>query len=199
VAAGKDGNLTIPPVTAPARSEEAKARILAKYHDAEIQADKGDTEAMLMLGRAYHLGDVYPQETNKAWDWYLRSYKAGNILALNSIAIMFRDGVGAPRNYKVAYAILLWIHMEIGAPPNVMDYVNSNLRELSDAIGRIDREEALSYTTEYIKQVIDSRGTKMEPTPDVLPSKNRLRIKDKNWWLPSEKQQLNFRPPSPWN
>lgn len=198
-ASAADHNKPIPPEAAPARSEEVKKQILAKYREAEALAEKGDADAMLMLGRAYHLGDVYPQDTAKAWDWYLRSYAAGHVLALNNIAIMFRDGVGAEKNYKIAYAILLWIHMEIGAPPNIIAYVNANLRELSACISKKDREEALSYTTEYLNQVVNSRGTKMKPGTDVLPSKKRLRIKDKNWWLPSEKQQLRFRPPPPWD
>ncbi|MBX3736006.1 MAG: sel1 repeat family protein [Candidatus Didemnitutus sp.] len=198
-ASAADRNRPIAPETAPARSEAVKKQILAKYREAEILAEKGDADAMLMLGRAYHLGDVYPQDTAKAWDWYLRSYAAGDVLALNNIAIMFRDGVGAEKNYKIAYAIVLWIHMEIGAPPNIMAYVNSNLRELSACISQKDREEALSYTTEYLSQVVHSRGTNMKPGADVLPSKTKLRIKDKNWWLPAEKQQLRFRSPPPWD
>jgi len=189
----------IEPVKAPQRSEKEKAEILESYHRAEVAAEKGNRDAMLVLGRAYHLGDVYPQDPSKAWDWYIKSFSLGNVLALNNIAIMFRDGVGTPKNYKVAYAILLWIHMEIGAPEDVMSYVNPNLRELVAVLPRKDREEALSYTTEYLKQVIKSHGLKMEPEPDVLPSKTRLRIKDKDWWLPSERKQLNFRSPPPWN
>jgi len=85
----RDVNLPIAPVVAPVRSEKERERIIATYHDAEREAESGNTDAMLMLGRAYHLGDVYPQDTSRAWDWYLKSYRGGNILALNNIAIMF--------------------------------------------------------------------------------------------------------------
>ena len=62
--------------------------------------------------------------------------------------------------------------MEIGAPPNVMSYVNGNLRELSAAIGKMDREEALSFTTEYLQQVIETHSRRFT-VEETAPNKGQ--------------------------
>jgi hypothetical protein len=62
-----------------------------------------------------------------------------------------------------------------------------------------DIEEALSYTWNYVDQVVKSRGKKTEINESVLPTKARPRIRDNHWWLESERKKMTFKSPPPWD
>jgi hypothetical protein len=162
-------------------------------------AEKGDAKAMVDLGVMYHTGEGVKQDYAKAMDWYLKAYAKRNGDALNNIAVMYRDGLGVSTNSKVAYNLLLAVHMEGMGSEATQIRAGRSLSRLAASLPKKDIEEALSYTWEYVDQIVKSRGKNVSVGKDVLPAKNRPRIRDNNWWLDSERKNMDFKSPPPWD
>jgi hypothetical protein len=162
-------------------------------------ADKGDDKAMITLGVMYHTGEGVKQDYQKAMDWYLKAYSKRNGDALNNIGVMYRDGLGVSTNSQIAYLLFLAVHMEGMGNDSTQIRAGRNLSRLADGIPRKDVEEALSYTWEYVDQIVKSRGKNVTVGKDVLPVKNRPRVRDNNWWLDSERKKMDFKSPPPWD
>lgn len=64
---------------------------------------------------------------------------------------------------------------------------------------RAKKSKRLSYTLPYLSQIVQSRGKDLTIGKDVLPAKDRLRFRDADWWLDSEKKKMTFESPAPWN
>ncbi len=165
----------------------------------EALAAKGDTGAMIALGLLYHQGDDVPVDFGKAMDWYLKAYAKTNGDALNNIGVMYRDGLGVAKNPKVAYLLFLAVHMEGLGDESTQIRAGRNLSRLAESLPKKDIEEALSYTWPYVDQIVKSRGKNITIRKDVLPTKDRPRIRDNNWWLDSERKSMDFQSPPPWN
>lgn len=152
-------------------------------------AEKGDDKAMMELGLMHHTGEGVKQEYDKAMDWYLKAYAKQNGDALNNIAVMYRDGLGVSTNSKVAYILLLAVHMEGLGTDATQIRAGRNLTRLAASLPKKEIEEALSYTWEYVDQIVKSRGKNLKVGTDVLPTKKRPRIRDNKWWLDSERKK----------
>ncbi|WP_368859243.1 tetratricopeptide repeat protein [Xenorhabdus bovienii] len=50
----------------------------------------------------YELGEIVPQDYQKAMEWYLKASKQGLSTAQNNIGILYRKGRGVPQNYQKA-------------------------------------------------------------------------------------------------
>jgi len=164
-----------------------------------LLAEKGDDKAMIELGLMYHTGEGAKQDYDKAMDWYLKAYAKRNGDALNNIGVMYRDGLGVSTNSKVAYILLLAVHMESLGSEATQIRAGRSLSRLAESLPKKDIEEALSYTWEYVDQIVKSRGKNVTVGSDVLPAKNRPRIRDNNWWLDSERKKMDFKSPPPWD
>jgi hypothetical protein len=165
----------------------------------ESLASKGDVKSMISLGLLYHTGDGVPIDYAKAMDWYLKAYEKTDGDALNNIGVMFRDGLGVKQDRKVAYVLFLMVHME-GLGTEATQYrAGRNLGRLAESMKKEEIQEALSYTWDYVNQIVRSRGKNMEIGKDVLPAKDRPRIRDNNWWLDSERKTMDFNSPPPWD
>ena len=112
---------------------------------------------------------------------------------------MYRDGLGVEKNLKVAYLLFLAVHMEGLGTDETQMRANRNLRRLVDSLPTREVEEALSYTWGYVDQLVKSRGKNVAIGKDVLPTKERPRIRDNGWWMESEREKMNFKSPAPWN
>lgn len=165
----------------------------------EDLAKKGDTKAMISLGLAYHTGDGVKQDYAKAMDWYLQAYAKNDGDALNNIGVMYRDGLGVPKNQKIAYLLFLRVYMESLGTEGTQMRSGGSLGRLSQTLKKEDIYEALSYTWAYVDQIVKSRGKKTEIGKDVLPNKERLRIRDNDWWMDEERKQMTFPSPAPWD
>jgi len=162
-------------------------------------AKKGDVKAMISLGIMHHTGDGVEVDYTKAMDWYLQAYAKKDGDALNNIGVLFRDGLGVPKNEKIAYLLFLGVHMEgLGTEATQMR-AGRSLERLMESLKKEDIHEALSYTWAYVDQVVKSRGKNLKVEKDVMPTKERPRIRDNNWWLESERKQMNFESPPPWD
>lgn len=162
-------------------------------------ARKGDVKAMISLGIMYHTGDGVDVDYAKAMDWYLQAYTRKDGDALNNIGVLFRDGLGVPKNLKVAYLLFLGVHMEgLGTEATQMR-AGRNLGRLGQSLRKEELYEALSYTWAYVDQVVKSRGKNLNVGKDVLPAKKRPRIRDNDWWLEDEREQMKFVSPAPWD
>ncbi|HQL21794.1 MAG TPA: tetratricopeptide repeat protein, partial [Opitutaceae bacterium] len=164
----------------------------------QARADRGDVAAMIEVGLAYHRGDGVPVDYAKAMDWYLKAYDKADGDALNNIAVMYRDGLGVPKNTKVAYLLLLAVHMEGRGTEATQMRAGRNLGRLAESMPQEEIIEALSYTWSYVDQIVRSRGSNLSIGKNVLPSRGRPRIRDNNWWMDSERAQMTFESPAPW-
>ena len=162
-------------------------------------ADKGDDKAMIDLGVMYHTGEGVKQDYDKAMDWYLKAYAKRNGDALNNLGVMYRDGLGVATNAKIAYLLFLAVHMDGLGSESTQIRAGRNLSRLAESIPKKGIEEALSYTWDYVEQVVKSRGKNVAIGKEVLPAKKRPRIRDNNWWLDSERKKMDFESPPPWN
>ena len=162
-------------------------------------ADKGDDKSMVNLGVFYHTGEGVKQDYQKAMDWYLKAYSKRNGDAFNNIGVMYRDGLGVSTNSKVAYLLFLTVHMEGLGSDSTQIRAGRNLSRLAESLPKKDVEEALSYTWEYVDQIVKSREKNVTIGKEVLPAKKRPRIRDNNWWLDSERKQMDFKSPPPWD
>ncbi len=165
----------------------------------EEMAANGDAKAMITLGLFYHQGDGVPVSYEKAMDWYLIAYEKNDGDAFNNIAVMYRDGLSVEKNEKVAYLLFLMVHMNGMGTDATQMRTNRSLRRLIGSLDEATIKEALSYTWAYVDQIVRSRGKDYTIDDDVLPSKERLRFKDANWWLPNEKKNMEFEPTPPWD
>ncbi len=165
----------------------------------EALAKKGEVKAMISLGVMYHTGDGVKEDYTKAMDWYLQAYAKNDGDALNNIGVLFRDGLGVPKNEKIAYLLFLGVHME-GLGTEATQYrAGRSLGKLAESLKQDDIYEALSYTWNYVDQIVKSRGKNAKVGKNVLPAKKRPRIRDNNWWLDSERKKMDFKSPPPWN
>ncbi len=165
----------------------------------EAKAAKGDTTAMIELGLIYHRGDGVPVDYAKAMDWYLKAYDKFDGDAFNNLGVMYRDGLAVGKNAKIAYLLFLAVHMEGLGNEGTQIRAGRNLTRLAESLSEEEIHEALSYTWPYVDQIVKSRGKKFSIGQDVLPAKDRPRIRDNDWWLESERKAMTFDSPPPWN
>ena len=76
--------------------------------------------------------------------------------------------------------------------------VNRLLRKEVSELPQSEIEEALCYTPAYMGLYIETRGEIKEIPKKVLPSGGKARFKDLDWWLESEKKNMNFSCKEPW-
>jgi TPR repeat protein len=62
----------------------------------QAQAAKGDAQAELDLGRAYHLGKGVPQDFAKAVEFYRQAAAQGNAKAMYNLGYIYQHGQGVP-------------------------------------------------------------------------------------------------------
>ena len=165
----------------------------------EQRANAGDAQAMTELGLRYHEGRGVKQDYALAYDWYTKAIERGDGDALNNLAVLHRDGLGVPKNQKAAYLMFLAVHMEGMGDDSTQLRAGRNLQRLVDQLPKAEIYEALSYTWPDVVQIIKGRGQDLRIGPDVLPTKDRPRIRDNGWWLDSERAGMTFESPPPWN
>jgi TPR repeat protein len=68
----------------------------------QARAAKGDAEAELELGRAYHLGHGAPRDFAKALALYHQSAAQGNAKAMYNLGFMYHRGQGVAKDEKAA-------------------------------------------------------------------------------------------------
>jgi TPR repeat protein len=63
------------------------------------KAAEGDSAAVhYKIGRLYEMGQVYPQNNNKAFEHYLRSAKSGDPYGTTNLSLMYIEGRGVEKN-----------------------------------------------------------------------------------------------------
>jgi hypothetical protein len=111
----------------------------------EKLAAQGDAAAMVELGLLHHTGKGGSVDYVKAMDWYLKAYAKSDGDAFNNIGVLFRDGLGVPKNQKVAYLLFLIVHMEGLGDDAAQSRAGRNLSRLVDSLPRQEVEEALLH------------------------------------------------------
>jgi TPR repeat protein len=162
-------------------------------------AQQGDHVSMVNVGAKYYNGEGVKQDYKKSMDWWLKAFKLGNGDAVGNIGVLYRDGKGVKQNRKIAYLLFLITHME-GLGTEATQYrVNSHLRREMTEQPEEDIKDALCYTGKYLLDYLEARGNLDKIAQDTLPSSGRIRFKDNNWWLSSEKEKLNYPCRPPWD
>lgn len=96
------GRMTFPRDQALARSIAASV-----IDDLRALADRGDVEAIFLMGTAYDEGLGYAVDHPAAMGWYLRAAARGHVLAAHNVGNMHRDGRGVPAS--MAEATIWWL------------------------------------------------------------------------------------------
>ena len=172
--------------------------------DAEVQellnaAAAGNSRAMTILGLLHHKGERVPQDLIAAHDWYLKGAAGGDGDAIVNLGILYRDGFIGRKEEKLAYLLFVAAYRSGGGTEQSRARARGNLEGLMQQISKPEIHEALSYTWPYVLQVLASHGTDWSIKPEVLPTKERPRIRDNNWWQESERVAMTFSSPPPWD
>ena len=65
------------------------------------KAAEGASGAVLYkIGRLYEMGQIYPQNAEKAFEYYLRSAKAGDPYGTTNLSLMYIEGRGVEKNIE---------------------------------------------------------------------------------------------------
>lgn len=67
-----------------------------------IAAEKGDADAMYLLGVAHHKGQGIPQDYVAAISWYKLAAMQDHVIAQYNLAVYYENGEGVPQNYAEA-------------------------------------------------------------------------------------------------
>ena len=68
------------------------------FKQTRLEAEKGDSEAKVAVGRMFFLGQGTPQNYSEALKWYRRAAERGNAAAQNNLALMYLNGHGVSKN-----------------------------------------------------------------------------------------------------
>jgi hypothetical protein len=179
-------------VAAMADVEAGKAALrrgdyVAAYRAFLPDAQAADDRAMVTIGLLYYRGQLGSIDYVKAMDWYVRAFDRQNGDAFNNIGVMYRDGLGVKKNRVVAYSLFLIVHLAGLGSEDTQIRANDNLRRIVAEIPATEVAQALCSTDEYIVEYVHSRGN----LPVAFkPSAKAVRLRDKDWWLPSEEANL---------
>ncbi|MBU2712275.1 tetratricopeptide repeat protein [Zooshikella harenae] len=124
----------------------------------EEAANQGNPEAQFLLGELYLIGQVIPQDYNKAKHWFEQASTNGHAKAQYQLAFMYYRGEGMKQDYTQAY-----IMMKMAAVNGYTEAI-----DVSDEIGSLmDRDQrALAFYTlskifqdyaQHLKQSVPSR------------------------------------------
>lgn len=146
-------------------------------------ADAGDRLAMIEVGLAHHHGRGVPVDYPKALDWYVR---ADNGDALNNMGVMYRDGLGVPRDRRIAYLAFLIVHMAGMGSEATISRANRNLRREMAEQSPAELKAALCYPVAYFQAFLRARGSLDRGPEDFAVDEERPRFRDAGWWMPGE-------------
>ena len=68
------------------------------FKQTRLEAERGDAEAQVAVGRMCFLGQGTPQNYSEALKWYRRAADSGNAAGQNNLALMYLHGHGVPKN-----------------------------------------------------------------------------------------------------
>lgn len=153
---------TVSMVAVSGKQEAIKLLENGQYHEAMKEftalAKTGDHVAMVAIGNMHYRGHGTSQDYKKALDWWMKAYELGNPDAIVNIGVLFRDGKGVEKNLMIAYDIFLLIQLKNIGGPEIQYRTNSNIVKTVSRMSKLELEEALCYSEEYIARYINSYG-----------------------------------------
>jgi len=195
-------SLVLPIVAGVDEGIQAMQRVdyAAAYEEFLPLAEAGDTQAMITIALWYHQGTGFAQDYGKAMDWYLKAFKTGNGDAYNNIGVMYRDGLGVEADRSISYALFLLTHLRSLGSEATQYRANGNLRREIESTSDDERALGLCITERYLEAFVEARGMLEQPHKQHLPSRRNPRIRDnKQLWLASELERMDFECPAPWD
>ncbi|WP_051311117.1 tetratricopeptide repeat protein [Zooshikella ganghwensis] len=133
----------------------------------EEAANQGDPQAQFLLGELYLIGQVIPQDYDKAKLWFEKASTNGHAKAQYQLAFMYYRGEGMKQDYTQAY-----IMMKMAAVNGYTDAI-----DVSDEIGSLmDRDQrALAFYT--LSKIFQDFAQQLKQT---TPSHLELHSKPQN-------------------
>ncbi len=162
-------------------------------------AKAGNTRAMIAIGMLYFDGKAVAQDYRQAMQWFIEAFDKGDANVYNIIGVMYRDGLGVASNRKIAYDLFLIPQLAGLGSQETQTHLSQNIRREMTEQNKTEISEALCYTQEYIREYVLNFGNIKDVPTHVLPTAERLRLRDKSWWTKDEKENMTFSCPAPWN
>lgn len=169
------------------------------YQELLPLAKIGNTRAMIAIGMMYFDGKPVTQDHRQAMQWFIEAFDKGDADVYNIIGVMYRDGLGVAINRKIAYDLFLIPQLAGLGNLESQTHLAQNIhREMAEQ-SKAEIGEALCYTQEYIHVYVINFGNLDAAPSHVLPTADRLRLRDKSWWTKEEKANMNATCPAPWH
>lgn len=80
-----------------------KERISAKFRKLLDEADRGLIDSQVFVGFVYETGRYVQQDYVRAFHWYEKAARQGNLIAQTRLALLYEKGKGVERSYFDAY------------------------------------------------------------------------------------------------
>ncbi len=153
----------------------------------ENLAEKGDSKSMVQLGLYHYEGTGVEQSYPEAMDWWLQAFTNQNADAFTNLGVMHRDGLGVPKNHKIAYCIFLTTHMCGLGGHSTQLRANRGLRRAVQELSNDDIKDCLSnYTLGYVTAYLGAKGDIAGVPEEHRPSPENPALRDTGWFLDSE-------------
>ena len=150
-------------------------------------AEQGHARAQTNLAYMYLQGHGVPKDEAEAASLYRKAAEQGLPQAQNGLGVMYRDGLGVRKNLEIAYSLFLIVHMTGMGSETTQIRTNDNLRRLVAELSPAKVTRTLCSTDEYVDTYVHLRG---KVAADFQGSPSAVRLRDKDWWLPSEQPNL---------
>ncbi len=162
----------------------------------ENLAAKGESKSMVQLGLYYYEGTGVEQSYPQAMDWWLQAFTNQNADAFTNLGVMHRDGLGVPKNHKIAYCVFLTTHMCGLGSQSTQLRANRGLRRAIHELSNEEIKDCLSnYTLGYVTAYLEAKGNMTGIPEEHRPSKENPALKDTGWFMDSELDAI-FGPPT---
>ncbi|MBF0341408.1 MAG: sel1 repeat family protein [Magnetococcales bacterium] len=110
------------------------------------QAEKGDVQAQLQLGKAYHEGRGVGIDYREALRWYRLAAAQGSAEAQNGVGTLYDNGKGVPRDYREA------AHWFLLAARQGHVLARRNLGWMHEKGQGLLKDDALSYMWQWLAE-----------------------------------------------
>lgn len=136
-------------------------------------AEAGDMDAAIDVGQYYFEGKGVAQDYAKAMTWWLRAFEKGHGMAYNNIAVLYRDGLGVPKNPQIAWGLLYIGHMRGLGPEDAVSRMNRNMEKLMAQMAPEDIYEACRWSEDYFKAFVTNRGKNLAEIEELKLSRKK--------------------------
>jgi hypothetical protein len=170
-----------------------EGRFQEAHTQLETLAQKGDADAMVQLGVLIQEGAGVNADHTKAIEWYLKAFAKKNGEAYLKLGSMYRDGLGVPKNQKIACALFILSHINSYGGELIQSRIDETLQKQMNVLSKEEMKQTLLLCEEYVVEYLTKRDKlKDDNVPPYLVSNTARRaLKDMTGWTESETKFIN--------